>query len=59
MEIRKGDRITALGCTFEVDVILYQEHYDPEGYDIEFKDPNGVYHHWVQWADGGELQRRM
>lgn len=66
--IRPGDRITAFGYTFTVDKILFQDYYGPReavhpcsdcwGYDIEFKDPEGRYHHWKQNQDGGYLTRK-
>ena len=64
--IRPGDRIRALGYTFTVAKILTQDYYgdrenagssDCWGYDIEFKDPDGRYHHWKQNEDNGVLIR--
>jgi len=66
--INPGDRITALGYTFTVGEILYQDYYGPReavppcsdcwGYDIEFLDPLGNYHHWKQNQDKGFLTRK-
>ena len=66
--IRSGDKITALGYTFTVDKILYQDYFGEQasaprgsdwyGYDIEFLDDLGRYHHWKQNQDGGMLLRR-
>lgn len=65
--ILHGDKITALGLSFTVDEILYQDYYgsradvhpcsDCWGYDVEFKDPRGNYHHWKQNQDGGQVAR--
>ena len=65
--ITHGDRITACGCSFTVDTILYQDYYgdrtgrlpgsDCWGFDIEFKDPRGNYHHWKQNQDLGTVSR--
>ena len=65
--INPGDRISAFGYTFTVATILYQDYYGPRedaapgsdwwGYDIEFKDPDGRYHHWKQNQDFGKLIR--
>lgn len=54
---RVGDRVSAMGLTFTIAGILYQCHGESYGWDIEFKDPNGGYHHWKQESDGGELIR--
>lgn len=54
-EIKVGDKITALGHTYEVAKILYQEYWDRDGFDCEFLDPYGGYHHWKQWDDGGKV----
>lgn len=66
--IKPGDRISAYGYTFTVGKILYQDYFGPKeavpetsdcwGYDIEFKDDQGRYHHWKQNQDGGELIRK-
>lgn len=56
-EIKIGDSIKALGFTFKVAKILYQDHWDRFGYDVEFLDDKGRYHHWKQWDDGGEVIR--
>ena len=66
--INPGDRITAFGLTFTVGEILYQDYFgerdernprsDWWGYDVEFKDPAGNYHHWKQNQDGGYLTRK-
>lgn len=66
--INPGDRISAYGLTFTVNKILYQDYYGPReavhpcsdcwGYDIEFTDNLGNYHHWKQNQDGGFLTRK-
>lgn len=65
--ILPGDRISALGCTYTVGTILYQEYYGDLsdaggtawwGYDVEFKDDAGRYHHWKQNEDGGTVIRK-
>ena len=55
--IIEGDKITAYGLTFTVKHILYQEFWFKDGYDCEFIDPKGNYHHWKQWEDNGNLLR--
>lgn len=54
--IHPGDIITALGLSFPVWRILYQDcclgHYD-----VEFIDTCGGYHHWKQVYDGGSVTR--
>ena len=46
MKVEIGDKITALGYTFEIARIMYQDYY--QGYwDVEFLDPHGGYHHWI------------
>lgn len=59
MEAKTGDKIRALGQTIVIYRILYQEYSDLPGWgwDIEFLDPTGGYHHWKQSEDGGQLLR--
>ena len=57
MKIQVGDFISALGLTFEVAKIIYQDFYDDQ-WDVEFLDPNGGYHHWKSEFDGGKVIRR-
>lgn len=61
-KIMTGDYISANGRTFMVNGILFQDYYgdrdqagtsDCWGYDIEFTDLDGNYHHWKQNQDGG------
>ena len=54
MKICVGDSISALGYTFEVDKIIYQDCFNGN-YDIEFLDPSGGYHHWKSEFDGGHI----
>jgi len=65
--IQPGDVITALGHSYTVSVVLFQDWYGDRsdangtawwGYDIEFKDTNGNYHHWKQNEDGGDVVRK-
>lgn len=46
MKISVGDSITALGYTFEVGKIIYQDCFNGN-YDVEFLDSHGDYHHWI------------
>ena len=61
-KIEPGHRITAHGCTFTVQDILFQDYYgdrdvagasDCWGLDVEFRDDRGRYHHWKQNQDHG------
>lgn len=54
MRVCVGDKITALGLTFEVGKILYQDCYKGN-YDVEFLDVCGGYHHWKSEFDGGHI----
>lgn len=54
MKICVGDSISALGYTFEVNEIIYQDCFDGY-YDVEFLDPSGGYHHWKSEFDGGHI----
>ena len=54
MKVCVGDSITALGHTFEVAQIIYQDCYSGN-YDVEFLDPRGGYHHWKSEFDGGHI----
>ena len=51
-----GDQISALGHTFTVWSILYQDRID-DIYDVEFIDDQDRYHHWKQAEDGGQVIR--
>lgn len=65
--IMEGDKINALGFEFTVKNILFQDYYGkkenvPEnsdcfGFDVEFTDTKGIYHHWKQNQDGGNVKR--
>ena len=58
--IQPGDRISAHGYTFTVATILYQDPYAMEGEtDIEFKDPSGKYHHWIEYLDSGFVTKNI
>ncbi len=54
MKVRIGDSITALGHTFEVAKIIYQDCFNGN-YDVEFLDDRGGYHHWKSEFDGGRI----
>lgn len=57
MKVEIGDKITALGYTFEVARIMYQDYY--QGYwDVEFLDPRGGYHHWKSIYDDGHVIKK-
>lgn len=54
-----GATVTALGMTFEIAKVLGNfEYYADWGFNIEFLDPDGNYHHWKQWDDGGEIKMK-
>ena len=64
--IKPGDMIRALGHTITIGRILYQDYNgdldqagggDCWGYDVEFLDTSGGYHHWKQNQDRGEVIR--
>ncbi len=54
MKICVGDLISALGYTYRVGRIIYQDCYDGN-YDVEFLDSDGNYHHWKSQFDGGRV----
>lgn len=54
MKICVGDLISALGYTYRVGHIIYQDCYDGN-YDVEFLDDAGGYHHWKSQFDGGRV----
>lgn len=64
--IRPGDMIRAMGYTFTVAKVIYQDYNgdrdqagggDCWGYDVEFMDTSGGYHHWKQNQDHGWVIR--
>ena len=56
-QVQHGDRISAMGINVTIDRILFQCFIPGSGYDIEFTDKNGIYRHWKQWEDGGNISR--
>ena len=54
MKVSIGDAITALGHTYTVGKIIYQDCFDGN-YDVEFLDASGGYHHWKSEFDGGYI----
>ena len=66
--IRSGDTIRSRFLAYTVEKILFQDWYGPRedvppcsdmwGYDIEFIDTDGYYHHWKQNMDGGDVIRK-
>lgn len=57
MKVEIGDKITALGYTFEIAQIIYQDYYEGS-WDVEFLDPRGGYHHWVSSYDSGYVTKK-
>ena len=67
-KISAGDVIRSGYLSYTVDKILYQDWFGPReavppcsdwwGYDVEFIDDNGYYHHWKQNIDGGDVIRK-
>lgn len=55
MTANTGDKVECMGMVVEIGKILYQDFWPPYGWDIEFLDTRGWYHHWKQWDDGGRL----
>ena len=53
-----GDKVTACGHTYTIAKILFQGYWDRYGWDIEFIDSKGNYHHWKQEQDGGNLEKK-
>ena len=54
MKVSIGDSITALGHTYMVGEIIYQDCFNGN-YDVEFLDHSGDYHHWKSEFDGGYI----
>ena len=54
MKVSVGDTICALGYSFTVGQIIYQDCFDGN-YDVEFLDNHGGYHHWKSEFDGGHI----
>lgn len=50
-----GNIIQLRGRLWKIEKIYSQSFWDGYGWDIEFVDTNGKYHHWKQYDDGGEL----
>ena len=54
MEVSVGDTICALGYSFTVGQIIYQDCFDGK-YDVEFLDDHDGYHYWKSEFDGGYI----
>lgn len=50
-----GDSICVQGRTYKIAKIISKDHYEREGWFLEFLDPQGHYHYWKQYCDGGEI----
>lgn len=57
-EANIGDAVIVKNKKYYIAKILYQDYWDRFGWDIEFIDDHGGYHHWKQYADHGELIRK-
>lgn len=64
--LQHGDKVTALGLSFTIDRVLSQDYFgdappspysDFWGFDCEFIDTKGQYHHWKQNQDSGAAYR--
>ena len=55
--LQHGDKVTTLGYSFVIDMVLYQDFFDEYGFDCEFIDTKGNYHHWKQEQDNGNAYR--
>lgn len=53
----KGDRIycSLYNLGFTIETVLYQSYFEGLGYDIEFLDDYGNYHHWCEAEDQGRI----
>ena len=56
MKVSIGDTISALGYSFIVGKIIYQDYYNGN-WDVEFLDVDGGYHHWKSEFDGGQITK--
>lgn len=50
-----GDKVKVNGIVYTIANIAYADHFDRDGWMIEFVDTNGRYHYWKQQFDGGEF----
>ena len=55
IEAKVGDKVIWKSHEWTISKILFQDYWDRFGWDIEFIDANGGYHHWKQHEDGGKL----
>ena len=55
MEAKKGNIVVLGRRNYFIEKILTQSFWEGYGWDIEFVDTKGMYHHWKQYDDGGEL----
>lgn len=54
-EAEPGDTIKLDNVTWVIERILHQEYWSRFGFDIEFIDTRGKYHHWKEYSDNGEF----
>lgn len=50
-----GDMVKVNGCSYVIGELYNADYWDRFGWDIEFVDTHGNYHHWKQYEDGGEF----
>ena len=55
--VKIGDIVEVFNKEYKIEKILHCEYWDNYGYDVEFIDTKGIYHHWKQNLDGGKLKR--
>lgn len=55
----KGAVVECMGIAAKIEKVLYAEHWDRYGWDIEFIDDRGHYRHWKQYEDGGRLKKPL
>ena len=58
MKVEINDIVKVNGREYEVERVLYCEFWDRYGYDVEFIDTSGNYHHWISPLEARTGRRR-
>lgn len=57
IKVEVGDILHAKGFVFVIAEIVNLDQFSDGDIGLEFKDPQGRYHYWKSWCDGGYIEK--